>query len=102
MSRLSVFLAKILTASASALSVRIFLISLSMDGAISLLYASAMVSCSRAKNMDFSFFITDLAMMPCMSSELTVILTLSFFSFSPLFMARTRWLGILEMASCRS
>ena len=83
----SVFFAKTLTASASALSVSMFLSSRSAAGAISLLYASAMVSSRSGLKIEFSFVITASCRIFSIFSASVWTFTLSFFSFSPLLIA---------------
>ena len=83
----SVFFANNLTASSSALCVSIFLISLSMDGASNLLYASVMVFRISGSKIEFSFVITIFAITNSISSVSTSSLTFRIFSFSPLFIA---------------
>ena len=101
-SSFSVFFANTLTASSSALSVSEFLKSRSAEGAISLLYASAIVSLSILQNTDFSLEITWSAIIFSILSTSVLTFTFSFFSFSPLFMARILWLGIFDAPSQKS
>ena len=98
----SVFLANTFTASFSARSVSSFLSSRSMDGAIRRLYASSMVAVRLPVHIDAPLVITLPAISSCIFSGSTFIFTLSFFSFSPRFTARTLWLGIFDTGSAYS
>ena len=93
------FLPNTLIAPSSAVSVRVFLISLSMAGAISLSYASAIHSLRYGVVYSLSFVII------CFSRYLSILssgastLIVRNFSFSPLFIARILCPGIDAIAS---
>ena len=84
------FFANTFTASLSALSVSSFLSSLSTEGAIRRLYASAAVSSSTGRLMLCSSVTTADRIRCCTASISTLSFIFSFFSFSPRLTASTR------------
>ena len=89
-------------APSSAFSVRSFLISRSIAGAMSLSYASSMAPARTSFVFGLSFVITFFFRYAIMSSTGASIFTVNIFSFSPLFMARVLCPATFDNASSNS
>ena len=95
------FFPNTLMASSSAFSVRLDLISLSIEGAISLLYASSIVSLSICSVCTLCFFIMHFSRYLIISSTGGSSFTVSIFSSSPLLIASILYPAVFETLSAK-